>query len=154
MAKIKQVTIDRIPEYVEVDDQKVNNIIVNTEIEFHPLDVIGNMEYILHLFVFDIHGTKDVPVLLSNWDDSKMLRIECDKRKDDFLCKETILLRSEEVQKKNTTIKTPMALKLGKLQDNTSVYSRQFKVFATIIPAIDRASKWSESFESQLVFTA
>ncbi len=153
MAKIKQVVLDRIPEYVEVNNQKTNNIIVNTDIEFHPLDVIGNMEYILHLFVFDIHGANDIPVLLSNWDDTKMLRVERNERRDDFLCKESILLRSDEVQKRNVTIKTPMAIKLGELQDNTSVYARKFKVFATIIPAVDRSSKWSESFESQLVFT-
>ncbi|GAA4271994.1 hypothetical protein U6A24_10830 [Aquimarina gracilis] len=153
MAKIKQVTLDRIPEYIEVDDQKTNNIIVNTVIEFHPLDLNSNMEYMLHLFVYDIHGVNDVPVLISNWDDTKVLRVVRNERKDDFLCKANVILRSNEVQKKNVTIKTPMTIKLGKLQDNTSVYSRKFEVFATLIPAVDRVSKWSEPFESQLVFT-
>ncbi|PKV50226.1 hypothetical protein ATE84_2279 [Aquimarina sp. MAR_2010_214] len=46
-----------------------------------------------------------------------------------------------------------MTIRMGKLQGNTSVYSRKFEVFATLIPAIDRVSKWSKSFESQLVFT-
>ena len=154
MAKIKQVVLDRIPEYIEVDKDKVNTIIVHTTVEFHPLDSAGNMEYMLHLFVYDIHGMNDVPVLISNWDDTTVLRVAKNDRKDDFLCKESVLLRSSEINQKITTIKTPMDIKLGKLEENTSVYSRKFEVFATLIPAIDRVSKFSESFESQLVFSS
>ncbi len=152
MAKIVEVTLDKIPEYVEVDNTKTNTIIVKTEIEFHPLDISGNMEYLLHLFVYDVHGVKDVPVLISNWDDTKVLRVVRNERKDDFLCKESVLIRSDEANKENISIKTPMTIKLGKLQDNTSVYTRKFEVFATLIPAVDRVSKWSIPFESQLVF--
>ncbi|MBQ4820537.1 hypothetical protein [Aquimarina sp. MMG016] len=152
MAKIKQVTLDRVPEYVEVDDTKTNAIIVNTDIEFHPIDISGNMEYLLHVFVYDIHGINDVPVLIPNWDDSQISRVVRNDRKDDFLCKESQLIRCSEVNEEQITIKTPMTIKLGKLQDNTSVYTRKFKVFATLIPAVYRASKWSEDFESQLVF--
>ncbi|AXT57155.1 hypothetical protein D1815_15900 [Aquimarina sp. AD1] len=152
MAKIKQIILDRIPEYVEVDDHKINNIIVNTEIEFHPLDISGNMEYLLHLFVYDMHGASDVPVLISNWDETKIVRVEQDDRKDDFLCKESVLIKCDQANKKELVIKTPMSVKLGKLQGNSSVYHRNFKVFGTLIPAVFRASKWSEAFESKLVF--
>ncbi|TSE09131.1 hypothetical protein [Aquimarina algiphila] len=152
MAKITEVTLDKIPEYVAVDDTKTNRIIVKTEIEFHPLDISGNMEYLLHLFVYDVHGIKDVPVLISNWDDTKVLRVVRNERRDDFLCKESVLIRSEDANKKNMSIKIPMKIKLGKLQDNTSIYTRKFEVFATLIPAVDRVSKWSKPFESQLVF--
>ncbi|WP_299257698.1 hypothetical protein [uncultured Aquimarina sp.] len=152
MAKITEVKLDKIPEYVEVDDTKTNTIIVKTEIEFHPLDISGNMEYLLHLFVYDVHGIKDVPVLISNWDDTKVLRVVRNERKDDFLCKESVLIRSDEANKKSMSFRTPMTIKLGRLENNTSVYTKKFEVFATLIPAIDRVSKWSEPFESQLVF--
>ncbi len=152
MAKIVEVILDKIPEYIDVDDAKSNTIIVSTEIELHPLDISGNMEYMLHLFVYDVHGVKDVPVLISNWDDTKVLRVSRNERKDDFLCKEHILIRAEEANKSKLSIKTPMTIKLGKLQDNTSVYSRKFEVFATLIPAVDRVSKWSAPFESKLVY--
>ncbi|MFD2565140.1 hypothetical protein [Aquimarina rubra] len=152
MAKIKQVKLDRVPEYLEVDNAKKNSITVNTDIEFHPIDISGNMEYILHVFVYDIHGINDVLVLIANWDDTEISGVVRNDRKDDFLCKESRLIRCSEVNKKDVTIKIPMTVKLGKLQDNTSVYTRQFKVFATLIPAVYRASKWSEAFESQLVF--
>ncbi|SEL94854.1 hypothetical protein SAMN04487910_3683 [Aquimarina amphilecti] len=152
MAKIVEVILDKIPEYVEVSDNKKNNILITTKIEFHPLDVSGNMEYLLHLFVYDVHGVKDVPVLISNWDDTQVLRVVKNERKDDFLCKQSILIRSEEVKEQVLEVKTPMVLKLGELQENTSVYNRKFEVFATLIPAIDRVSKWSEPFESKLVF--
>ncbi|WP_378175460.1 hypothetical protein [Aquimarina sp. SS2-1] len=152
MAKIKQVTLDRIPEYVVVDNAKTNSIIVNTDIEFHPIDISGNMEYLLHIFVYDIHGVQDVPVLIANWDDTKVSRVVRDGREDDFLCKANRLIRCNEVNEKEVTIKIPMTVHLGKLQGNSSVYTRQFKVFATLIPAVYRASKWSETFESQLVF--
>ncbi|MBQ0733353.1 hypothetical protein [Aquimarina celericrescens] len=153
MAKIKEVTLDKIPEYIEVSDHKKNMIIVNTQIEFHPLDVSSNMEYMLHVFVYDVHGVNDIPVLFANWDDTKIQRVVSNERKDDFLCRESVLIRADEVKKENVTFKTPMNLKLGNLQDNTSVYSRKFEVFATLIPAINLVSKWSEPFESQLVFT-
>ncbi len=153
MAKIKQVALEKIPEFVEVSDHKKNMIIINTTVEFHPLDVSSDMEYMLHVFVYDVHGVNDIPVLLPNWDDTKIQRVVRNERKDDFLCKESVLIRADEVKKENVTFKTPMNLKLGNLQDNTSVYSRKFEVFATLIPAIDRASKWSEPFESQLIFT-
>ncbi len=153
MAKIKQVALEKIPEFVEVSDHKKNMIIINTTVEFHPLDVSSDLEYMLHVFVYDVHGVNDIPVLLPNWDDTKIQRVVRNERKDDFLCKESVLIRADEVKKENVTFKTPMNLKLGNLQDNTSVYSRKFEVFATLIPAIDRASKWSEPFESQLIFT-
>ncbi|KZS38864.1 hypothetical protein AWE51_14890 [Aquimarina aggregata] len=152
MAKIVEVTLDKIPEYVQVDDHRTNTIIVKTQIEFHSLDISGNMEYLLHLFVYDVHGEKDIPVLISNWDDTKVFRVARNERKDDFLCKQSVLIKSDEANKTSKIIKTPMTMKLGKLQDNTSIYTRKFEVFATLIPAIDRVSKWSEPFESQLVF--
>ncbi|MHA7056967.1 hypothetical protein ACWGOQ_0007085 [Aquimarina sp. M1] len=152
MAKIKQVTLDRIPEYVEVDNRKTNSIIVNTEIEFHPIDISGDMEYLLHVFVYDVHGINDVPVLIANWDDTEISRVVKNDREDDFLCRESRLIKCNEVTKEQVTIKTPMSVLLGKLQGNTSVYTRKFKVFATLIPAVYRASKWSETFESHLVF--
>ncbi len=152
MAKIKQVALDRVPEYVEVDNTKTNAIIVNTDIEFHPIDISGNMEYLLHVFVYDVHGVNDVPVLIANWDDTEIANVVRNDRRDDFLCRESRLIRCSEVTEKEVTIKIPMTVKLGKIQDNTSVYTRKFKVFATLIPAVYRASKWSEDFESKLVF--
>ncbi|MBP2830707.1 hypothetical protein J8281_00790 [Aquimarina sp. U1-2] len=153
MAKIKEISLEKIPEFVEVSDHKKNEIIVHTQIEFHPLDVSQNMEYMLHVFIYDVHGDNDIPVLLSNWDDTKIQRVVKNERKDDFLCKESVLIKADEVNKANIAVKTRMHLKLGYLQDNTSVYSRKFEVFATLIPAIDRVSKWSAPFESQLIFT-
>ncbi|TPN84436.1 hypothetical protein [Aquimarina algicola] len=152
MAKIIEVTLDKVPEYIKVDDNKKNKILVNTKVQFHPLDILNNMEYMLHLFIYDINGEKDVPVVIYNWDETTILRVVNGKRKDDFLSKENILIKSDEIQKEIVTFKTQITIQLGNLQNNTSLYGRQFEVFATLQPAISRVSKWSETFESKLVF--
>lgn len=147
MAKILNVSLLSIPEVIIINDNH-NDFTVIIEVEFHDLDIKLEMEYCLHLFVYDIHGDVDAPLVLPNWDESKVLSIALD-RKDEYLGSAT---RKIFAEKKQTTLTVPMHLKLGKLSSISSHYSKKLEVFATIAPAIGRASKWSEPFESLIEF--
>ncbi|MBV7267569.1 hypothetical protein [Winogradskyella luteola] len=151
MAKISKVHVHEIPENVAVSDNKTNTIIVITEIIFHPLDIKLEMEYQLYLFVYDIHGKEDIPILISNWDDSIMHRISKEHRIDDFLSKGNVLIKANDNKNNKLVIEKEMILKLGKVTKSTSIYTRNFEVFAKLIPAIDGASSRSNVFESKLI---
>ena len=145
MSKIISASILSIPEVIVVNDH-INDLTVVVEIEFHDLDLSLKMEYYLHVFVYDIHGEVDAPLILPNWDESKLLPISLD-RKDEYLgfsSKNIIAINKKE------TIKLPMQLKLGKMTKLSSNFSKKLEVFATMTPAIGRASKWSEPFESRI----
>ena len=147
MAKIVSVNLQSIPEVIIVNDNH-NDFTVIIDIEFHDLEIKLEMEYCLHLFVYDIHGEVDVPLVMPNWDESEVLSISLD-RKDDYLgsAKHKIIA----VNKKET-LTVPMRLKLGLRTQTSSHYSKKLEVFATIAPAIGRASKWSLPFESRIEF--
>ncbi|WJJ96951.1 hypothetical protein [Algibacter luteus] len=147
MAKILSVSLLSIPEVIVVNDNH-NDFTVVTEIEFHDLDIQFNMEYCLHLFVYDIHGDADAPLIIPNWDESKVFPIIID-RKDEYL---GFQVKNIIALKKTQTIKTPMRLQLGKLGETTSHFSKKLEVFASMAPAIGRASKWSNPFESRIEF--
>ncbi|WP_452220572.1 hypothetical protein [Lacinutrix salivirga] len=147
MSKIISVNLESIPEVIMVNDNH-NDFNVSVEIEFHSLDIKFEMEYCLHLFVYDIHGEVDSPLVLPNWDESEVLSISLD-RKDEYLGFSTKKIIAEQ---KQMFLKVPMRLKLGKLSHSSSRFSKRLKVFATIAPAIGRASKWSDPFESKIEF--
>lgn len=148
MAKILSVDMESVPEFINVGDD-INDLTVLVNIEFHPLDILMKMEYQLCVFIYDIHGEVDVPVIIGNWDDSYILGV-AQSSKDDFLGKKIVLITANE--KGNSEIKIPIALKLGNLTKKSSSHSRKLEVFATMIPAVGRVSKWSEPFESHLYF--
>lgn len=147
MAKIKHVRLEEVPEVINVGDE-VTNLTVVTDIEFHHLDLKLEMEYCLQLFVYDIHGTVDAPLIVANWDESAVLSIPSD-RKDEFLGFSKQLLIATAT---NTSLKTPIRLGLGKLNTTSSYHSRKLNVFATMSPAIGRASKWAKPFETEIIF--
>lgn len=147
MAKLTSVSLKSIPEFINVGDD-VNDITIITKVEFHPLDVSLNMEYLLHLLVYDVHGSPDIPIIINNWDESKVIGLEQDG-KDDFLGNKIISISADEAVK---IFETPITLRLGQLQNSQSFYKRKLEVLATLIPAIGRSTKWSEPFESKLVF--
>ncbi len=147
MAKINAVRLKSIPDIINVGDD-INDILVIVDIEFHQLDVSSAMEYLLHIFVYDIHGSMDVPVIISNWDDSIVLGVSEDGRKDDFLGKKSITVKANSVTE---SLELPMALQLGRASYQNSHVSKKFEVFATLIPAVSRVSKWSEPFEARLL---
>ncbi len=147
MAKIESVSLQHIPETINVGDN-ISDITIMTKIEFHPLDLSLKMEYLLYLFVYDIHGNPDVPIIIGNWDESVFSGMRLDGI-DDLLGKKIIPLTATNT---SCTIETPMELKLGDLNKSQSYYKRKLEVFASLIPAIGRSSKWSEPFETNLVF--
>lgn len=147
MSKILSVSLLSIPEVIVVNDND-NDITAVVEIEFHDLDISLQMEYYLHVFVYDIHGEVDAPLVLPNWDESKVVSISSD-RKDEYL---GFTSQKIKVVQKRESLQLPMCLKLGKLSKMSSHFSKKLEVFATITPAIGRASKWSEPFESKIVF--
>ena len=67
MAKILSVDLLKIPKFIHVGDD-VNDLTVVTKIRFHPLDIKLEMEYCLHVFIYDIHGEVDAPLVIPNWD--------------------------------------------------------------------------------------
>lgn len=147
MAKIKSVELESIPEIINVGDD-ITDIIVNTSIEFHKLDISLKMEYELLLFVYDINGKIDIPVIIGNWDETQVYGVSND-RNDHLLGQVNLLVIAENDK---LEVNTPIALKLGNLEKGDSYTSREIEVFATLIPAIGRASKWSKPFESSIVF--
>ena len=147
MAKILSVRLLSIPEVIVVNDNE-NDFTVVVEVEFHNLDIQLHMEYCLHLFLYDVRGLVDAPLVLPNWDESKVLSIS-EGRKDEYLGSATKKLIAQE---KKVTLTIPMRLKLGKLSHRSSHYSKKLEVFATIAPAVGRASKWSKPFESRIEF--
>lgn len=147
MAKINSVFLESIPKIIHVGDN-ISDIIINTQIEFHSLDLKLEMEYLLYLFVYDVHGKVDIPVIIGNWDESDVFGVTFD-RKDHLLGKKMLNITAN---KATIQLQTSIALKLGKQKKGASNSSRELEVFATLIPAIGRASKWSEPFETNLVF--
>jgi hypothetical protein len=148
MAKIKYVSLLSIPEIINVGDD-ISDITVVTKIEFHPLDIKMEMDYLLYVFVYDIHGNVDTPVIIENWDESNVFGVS-ESWKDDFLGKKVVEINCKE--ERNVEINTPIALHLGKLTKNSSHHSKKLEVFASLIPAVGRASKWSKPFESDIIF--
>ena len=147
MAKIISVELLSIPEVINVSD-KINDITVLTTIQFHKQDIEQNMEYCLHLFVYDIHGKVDLPLVLPNWDESSVVSVTSE-RKDDFLGKAKVIISPNE---EKIIIKTPMALHLGKLNKDLTYFTRKLVVFATAAPIIGRVSKWSKQFDTQIEY--
>lgn len=145
MAKILSVELISIPEVVVVNDNE-NDFSVEVEVEFHELDIELKMEYCLHLFVYDIRGDVDAPLVLPNWDESQVLSIAMGS-KDEYLGSETKKVTAEN---KNISLTVPMSLRLGRLSNFSSYYSKKLEVFATIAPAVGRASKWSLPFETRI----
>lgn len=145
MAKILSVELLNIPKYINFDDNN-SDITVLTTIQFHELDIKFEMPYCLHLFVYDIHGDADAPLVIPNWDESIVVPIALD-RKDDFLGKNAQIIKASEEQ---VIIETPMVLKLGRVNREYSPISRKFEVFATMAPSVGRASKYSKPFMSHI----
>lgn len=147
MAKIISVGMLSIPDIINVGDN-VSDITVVTKIEMHEIDLKLQMEYCLHIFVYDIHGEMDTPLVIANWDESKVFPIS-NSRKDVFLGEKKELFMASE---KNIEIHSPIALHLGKFNRQEHYVSRKIEAFATLSPAIGRASKWSEPFTAQIVY--
>lgn len=149
MAKILSVHLKSIPEVIVVNDND-NDFTVQIAIEFHHLDIALQMEYVLHVFVYDIHGNVDAPLVVPNWDESRVIPIpEGAFSSDELIGKSSKKLSAS---KKVETLEIPMRLKLGKLSERSSRTSKKFEVFATMTPAIGSASKWSKPFESRIEF--
>ena len=147
MAKILSVELVSLPEVIVVNDDN-NDFTILVDIEFHDIDLHLKMEYCLHLFVYEVHGELDAPLIISNWDESKVLPITKDRR-DEYLGRETKMITAKS---KNELFKIDMSLKLGQLTKRSSHFSKKTEVFATLAPAIGRASKWSLPFESSIEF--
>tara|TARA_R110000868_G_scaffold41613_3_gene141958 strand:+ start:686 stop:1129 length:444 start_codon:yes stop_codon:yes gene_type:complete len=147
MAQIESVSLKFIPDIINVGDD-ISDITVETQIAFHALDIKMGMEYLLHIFVVDNHGKPDIPVFVSNWNNTEIFGMPQDG-KDDFIGKIIVPIKANN---KLENFETSITLKLGDLKGSHSYYKRKLKVLATLIPAIGIASQWSEPFETKLVF--
>ena len=147
MAKIESVTIINKPDIINVSDD-ISDLTISVSIKFHPIDIVNKMEYLLHIFVYDVHGKMDVPVIIGNWDDTDVYGVS-QGGKDDFLGKTTIPVNSNVPE---IIVEESMALKLGNLTRHSSYHTKKIDVFTTLIPAIGRASKWSDPFECQIIY--
>lgn len=149
MAKIISVELLKIPEQINVGDDSTDITVVTT-IDFHELDIKGKTEYCLHLFVYDVHGKIDPPLIMSNWDESYVISIETSlDRRDDYLGKASSMFKAGKHQ---IVIKTPMVLKLGSIDKRGAYFTRQFEVFATATPAVGHISKWSKPYETTVIY--
>jgi|GEM_PF-1200825 len=148
MAKIISVALKAIPQSINVGDS-LSDFTVVTKIAYHPKDIEYQMLYGLHLFVYDMQGEGDAPIITPNWDEAVVHTFAKDSRYDDFLGK---AYQELEALEPTSSYETKMTCKLGNIKKSASYSSRHLRVFATIAPAIGRASKWSEPFETNLFF--
>ena len=147
MAKIKAVNLINVPESIIVNDD-FNDVTVKTSIEFHEIDVKLQMEYYLYVFIYDIHGRMDVPVLVSNWDESTIYSLTED-RKDDFLGKVKTKVIASSLK---ADVVSEIKLKLGVLKSHSSYYTKKLETFAVLVPAITTVGKWSKPYSAKLEF--
>lgn len=147
MAKIKSITLESIPEVIFIGDNDISIEIV-VEIDFHHLDVEHKMEYMLHLYLFDIRGRMDAPIFIPNWDDCVVIPLlKKHDIRDYFLAKES---KSVNAGKDSITLPIEMVLHSGNIKRRSPITSSNPAAFATLVPAISVASKWSKSFEVQV----
>ncbi|MBT8205775.1 MAG: hypothetical protein KJN96_04100 [Eudoraea sp.] len=149
MAKIKSIKLESIPEVIVVGDN-VNTIDVVLEINFHRIDLENEMEYMLHLYLFDIRGRMDAPIFIPNWDECVVIPLlKKHDIKDYFLAKKSInLIAQQEI----ISIPVEIALEAEDIQRKAPITSSNLAAFATLVPAISVASKWSKSFEVQVTY--
>lgn len=102
MAKILKVEVRGLPKEIHIGNQDTA-IEVFVEIQFHQLDIKYDMEYCLHLFVYDIREQIDPPIIISNWDESYIISVTTAlDRKDDFIGVASIFMKATS---KNTNLK-------------------------------------------------
>ncbi|GGG48960.1 hypothetical protein [Bizionia arctica] len=63
ITKIRDVGILNV---LDGRDVAGNDIPVITKIQFHDLDIQNNMEYCLHLFVYNVYGIVNPPLIITN----------------------------------------------------------------------------------------
>lgn len=149
MAKIKSIQLKSIPEVINIGDN-VNTIEAIVEIDFHHLDVENKMEYMLHLYLFDIRGRMDAPIFIPNWDECMVIPLlRKHDIKDYFLAKKSIDVIA---QQEMLGVPVEIALKPEDIQRKAPITSSNLAAFATLVPAISVASKWSKSFEVQVTY--
>ena len=149
MAKIISVELLEVPNEIIVGDNDTD-IVVVTKFEMHELDIKEVAEYCLHLFVYDVRGRIDPPIIMSNWDESYIVSVETSTdRKDDYLGKASVIFKAD---KREITLKTPIVLKLGSFDKGTTYFTGKLEVFATATPAVGRISKWSIPYETQVTY--
>ena len=148
MAKIVHVNLINVPETIIVGDDK-SDLTVEVNIAFHDIDVKLEMEYMLYILVYDVHGKIDIPVLLTNWDESTILPIAFDDSRDDFLgsYKTNII-----ATKNSVNFRKDIILKLGKFNTLKAHHTKKLDVLAFLVPAIARASRWSKLYTANLEF--
>ncbi len=154
MAKIREIILGHIPSGVTINDSAATTAVISTEIEFHPIDLRLKMEYILHLFIYDVNDQHDIPLLSTNWDELNVSKFSKGDFKDDFITKRSVHIKEDQLNDLVLHLETPIQIIPGKMQKNTSLYARQFQVFGTLVPAIHQASAWSNPIESQLFMTS
>lgn len=147
MAKIESVKLRTISETIDVGDNE-SDLTVMVKIHFHELDLKLGMEYSLHLYVYDVHGEMDFPLVIPNWDESRLMPIALDS-KDEFMGEKVLTVKAE---KEVIEITSEIVVKLGKVNREYNYTHRKLEVFATMAPAIGRCSNWSEQFTSRVVY--
>lgn len=148
MAKIKDVSLVNVPEKIIVGDDQ-SDLTVLVDIEFHDIDLKLEMEYMLYILVYDVHGKIDIPILLTNWDESAIFPLAIEDRTDDFLGTYKTKLIAKE---KSLIFKKDITLKLGVLGNRSSHYTKKLDTLAFLVPAISRASKWSDAYSTNIEF--
>ncbi|WP_111706877.1 hypothetical protein [Lutibacter citreus] len=147
MAKLTSIKLGELPESIVVGNDSTE-VSIEAIIDFHKIDLQLEMEYILFLFVYDVNGKIDIPVIIGNWDQSSIYGIS-DDRHDHLMG--TIKLPIKAIES-NVILNTSIKLNLGRILDGDSYFSKKLEVFGTLIPAIGRASNWSQPKEIGILF--
>ncbi|UMB52759.1 hypothetical protein MKD41_10470 [Lutibacter sp. A64] len=147
MAKLTSIKLGKLPDSINVGNA-LTEVSIEVTIDFHKIDLQLEMEYMLFLFVYDINGKIDIPIIIENWDKTEVYGIS-DDRHDHLMG--TIKLPIKATKSK-LVLNTSLELNLGKISKGDSYFSKHIEVFGTLIPAIGRASNWSKPKEVGIVF--
>ena len=102
----------------------------------------------LCLFIYDVNGKIDIPVIIGNWDQTNIYGIS-DDRHDHLMGTIKLPITATEP---NQILNTSIKLNLGRVLDGDSYFSKKLEVFGTLIPAVGRASNWSKPKEVSIIF--
>ena len=141
MAKIEDIKLISAVTGLSVKSLPVK-ISVCTFLSFHPLDLKGQMEYQLHLFI--VHACTDLSTLKINYNWDEAEEYPNDGGRNDILIHLKVAVIASEIEAATKTIWTTVDLEKLPICG--------IKVLGKLVPAISVATKWSNNYIFNLQF--
>ena len=135
MAKITSIKLSS-PELNKLVNTDLKRIHLLTCLEFHPLDIQMEMEYQLHLFLFDSDAPLSKLKFLMNWDEADFFETSFSKAG---------IIEHVRVKVSACHAKTSLE-RIVTLSKKDGLPLNGIRVFGTLVPVISRATTWSNTY--------